>query len=283
MTLNQSQFDLRSNLKNKPNAQGTLFKADKSQRTPESRQPRGYSPERMQAVRKTLTPGGINRSNMEAYEISRTGKTPTVVSGQDQAMRTVARSTVPLSDIQGKSGMGNVSMHATKSIDTGAYNGIQSGAAGEYRKAVGPYDPTIHVAPKYTNTFVPIHEIGHHVDRAEPYKTPHQKGRAEGFADAYADKHAKKPGYKRQPATTVPRDSGSYGIWTKGMSQGMASAFNERYQQQRPTLQEAQFGPGKDLPKNHVPGQNRLLDKSVGGTSWNPDVKAPATWHYPLD
>ena len=213
-------------------------------------------------------------------------------------MRTVARSTVPLSDIQGKSGMGNVSLHATESIDTGAYNGIQSGAAGEYRKAEGLYDPTIHVAPKYTNTFVPIHEIGHHVDRAEPYKTPHQKGRAEGFADAYADKHARKPGYKRQPATTVPRDSGSYGIWTKGMSQGMAGAFDERYQQQRygkqpgPALQQAQFGyqvPGEDgLPKNHVPGQNRLLDRVTSmqrtGSPEAGDSQTPVhRWDYTQD
>lgn len=264
-------FHLASNMKDKPNAQGTLFSASPSQRTPESRQPRGYSPERMRAVRQELSADKV--TPMQGEQMA-----------QENAYRTVARSTVPLNDIAKTSaGEPNLTVRVSAPAHEGGFAGVPSGAAAVYKKADSSVSyGRIDVLPKYAHTFVPIHEIGHHVDRAEPYKTPQQQGRAEGFADAYADEHAKKPGYKSRPATTVPRDRSNYGIWTQGMSHGMADAFDERYQQQRrgSLLQEAQFGPGKDLPKEHIPGQNRLLDKQVGGAAWEPDVKAPAKWHY---
>lgn len=208
-------FHLATNMSAKPNAQGTLFSANPSQRTPESRQPRGYSPERLDAVRSTIS------------EYPRTGKER---FGQDQMTRTVARSTVPLSDIQAKDV--SLIMHSSNAQST---VGVPAGAAGVYHAAdkANPDKALISVLPKYAHTFVPIHEIGHHVDRASPYHTPHEKGRAEGFADRYADEHAKKPGYKSRPATTVPRSSKNFGVWTQGMSTGMAGAFEGSYNKAR--------------------------------------------------
>lgn len=273
--LSQSQFHLASNLKNKPNAQGTLFSANPSQRTPESRQPRGYSPEREQAVGSALS---LRRASTVAGGY--------LAAERAQVRQTVARSTIPLADIRS----GHPIMRVSPVYDD--YKGLPRGAAGVYYRGDdnNGEDPQIKVLPKYAHTYVPIHELGHHVDRNSPYHTPQEKGRAEGFADAYADTHAKKPGYKSRPATTVPRDHNSYGVWTQGMSPGMASAFDERYQKARygqtqGPLQPAQFShqvPGEDgLPKNHVRGQNRLLEK-ISHVGWGPDATGPK-WDYVQD
>lgn len=230
--LNGEQFHLASNMKAKPNSQGTLFSANPSQRTPESRQPRGFSPERMTAVKQRLNrkPGHVEAS-------------PGMHESQAQALQTVARSTVPVSALN------NLSIGSTEYRGRG---GVPSGADGVY------YDPKmtmngrgqIAVLPSAAKGFVPIHEIGHHVSQGR-YNTPGEMGHEEGFADAYADEHARKPGYKSRPDPAPGRLQRSWS-WPNEKPRD----FSNSYMEARPPLHPAQFSNG----------QQPLMDR--GGMTW---------------
>lgn len=265
-TLNGDQFRLESQIKNKPNSQGTLFRADPSQRTPESRQPRGYSPERMQAVGQALG----HRYGGKIWA------PPGLHEGQAQALATVARSTVPLSDIQRETQGHKLQMNVTNTIHKDY--GVRPDALGNYENA-DSHQPVarIELLPKATKGTTPIHEIGHHVDRDRPYGSDEEKGRSEGFADAYAAKHARQPGYKRR-AQPVDSEPGKWG--SNDFQPSFNAAYNtERHGSPHGALQPQQFGTSKDLPKGHVPGQLPLLHKTTSGVG-RYESQQTTKWDY---
>lgn len=254
MVLHAMQFELRPNMKNKPNAQGTLFRASPSQRTPESRQPRGYSPGRYEKTRNAMGFVGYRGVGM---------RPPDERGPAAQAIATVARSTVPLQHLKSDTGM---------NVDIFLSNSVTSGGLGDYRKPSKMRDipnGAIRVLPGETASTTLIHEIGHHVDRASDFATPSEKGRAEGYADQYAQEHYRQPGYKRR-GVTVPSHPED---WHVGPLQ------NNRFDQER-------FDYGYEWERHrgqHNPvlsqEQMQLLDKvpsaSHGVRQWR--------WDYPLD
>lgn len=273
-----NQFHLVSNMKNKPNSQGTLFSASPSQRTPESRQPRGYSPERMRDVGDAVTHGGAKQWNAH-NEGTSTIAPPGLQGAQARTLQSIARSTVPLADIARKpSGRIGLAVHTDHNIDvSGGVHNEDGHDAGVYKR------PSMNVpygqieVRAGTDEATSIHEIGHHVDwmaRATPYGTDSEKGKAEGFADKYAAEHARTPGYKQKPHH-VPSEPGN---WRDNDYQ---PTFNAAYNQERHgnphgSLQPSQFGSGKDLPKNHVKEQLPLLHKITSG--WGDSEEAK--WDY---
>lgn len=100
-------FKYESQMKSKPNSQGTLFQVNPSQLTPESRQPRGYSPERFAAVTEALGeknfPLRKDRRGTTYGKHEHGGMSYSMYAGHAgtaaKAISAVARSTVPLSDI----------------------------------------------------------------------------------------------------------------------------------------------------------------------------------------
>lgn len=269
-----SQFDMRSGFKNKPNSQGTLFRADPSQRKPEARQPRGYSPERYREVTEALdirfkdrgpgTYGGHEHGgrSMHIYH----GHAETIA----RAAAAVARSTVPLSDMTRPDPNQPASPENPK-LEMGVWVGDDSHERGHYSK------PGTTAIPErggialfhHADDITPIHEIGHHVDRAELYRTPAQKGRAEGFADAYAAEHARTPGYKQQ---RVPVESHPSEWHNEPGLEGYSrrEEFDRAYLAQRgepkpfDAMEDTRRTLGsKTFPPHHVPGQQALLHKTA--------------------
>src|SRR5580700_5006990 len=110
------QFNLQSNMKAKPNSQGTLFQANASQRTPASRQPRGYSPERYKAVGQALS-----------LDVP-FGHDPGTGWARARATAAVARSTIPMSHLEDPDS-DYLTMHITKE---GGRGGVSQGALGTY-------------------------------------------------------------------------------------------------------------------------------------------------------
>ncbi len=142
-------YDLRSNLKNKPGAQGTLFQVkDKGLLNPQQRWPQGYTPERLNEVRGALkdtpiVPVGAHQGSMYANPARAEGA---AARYRDRTTRAVARSTAPAKDLQGikeihgetAEGTSGTYWHGTKKIAV---------------------DMTLPGADKSL-----LHEIGHHVD-----------------------------------------------------------------------------------------------------------------------
>jgi hypothetical protein len=270
------QFDYGPRTKNKPNAQGTLFRAPSSMRTPESRQPRGYSPERYRAVQ-------------EALGVRRTSQGPGTYGGHEhggmgmhvyhghadvlaRSVASVARSTVPLEHItrpvpDQPASEENPDLHLgvwakdDKRPERGHYSKPGSTAIKHQGRIAVNEDATDQTV---------IHEIGHHVDRANPYRDPAEQGAAEGFADAYASRHARTAGYKQRPAPREPHPE-DWHAHLEAQGRGdhyEKQAFDYAYRKQHPALQPGQFddpsglGP-KTYPKGHIEGQLPLLHKTA--------------------
>jgi len=243
--LNPSQFNEQNpiqygpQIRPKENSQGTLFRVHKSQRTPESRQPRGYSPERIREI--------TSKTGMADYKTGKFSGTWTDIPDNgglfhtkdvQQVAETIARSTVPMSALD------NLRiMPGSRSIGSGS---DYPSTAGVYEKntALGP---VIKIARHKGTGATAIHEIGHHVNKVnfgkptygnsedDPDYGMHEmlRGKDEGSADKYADTHAREPGYKR-----LPHVNPSYGDfqrpddWHAGYGIkdfGRQEAFNNGY------------------------------------------------------
>lgn len=202
---------MRTGFKNKPGSQGTLFKvSDKSQYADEIRYPRGYTPERYDAVAKKVNPDRDERQYGAGAEnlvdsVYRTWSGPgekRVVHDSQQPLRdligTVARSTVPLKHLNG------------------AQFNIVSGAEDDKMKrdyTAGTYTSErnrIDLRPDAVRDFTPVHEIGHHVSHMEGNEhaarytaSATSRGQEEGFADNYALEHAR-PKSRRKKSVDVP-------------------------------------------------------------------------------
>lgn len=280
--LSSGQFDLTPRINNKPNAQGTLFRAAPSQRKPEARQPRGYSPERYRAVAEALDVRFKNRGPGTYGGHEHGGMSLNIYQGHAEtlarATAAVARSTVPLSDItrphpeHGRS-------EDNPDLQMGVWVGDETHERGHYSGPGTTAQPWAgHIALfHHADDITPIHEIGHHVDRGHPYGTAGDQGRAEGFADAYAATHARTPGYRQRRVGVDSRPQVWHAEpWLEG-DYGKQSEFDQAYRTQRAPLHPQQFdfiedtrrtlGP-KTYPPHHVPGQQSLLIKT--GT-YNPD------------
>lgn len=279
MTLNDRQFNndgwrYETRMKNKPNSQGTLFSGGTEQRTPESRQPRGYSPERFNEVAQATN---LRTTNYE------TGKrVPTTYPGNEfptaQLLQTYARSTIPVEHFNAPDENGSKVTHY-------ATDDVAKNNAGEFRSTIGPSYPTqIRVMPKHVSGYTPIHEVGHHVSlnvagtehskRMKDYgvsdipanwdTSPRMRGMEEGFADNYAQEHARNTGYKPKPVN-VQRQFGAWHNSYFRMHNWNASVFDTAYNSVRPNnqLSPRQFTPSTGLPKEHIEGQIPLLQKNI--------------------
>lgn len=255
----------------KPSApqQGTLFRAHKSQRKPESRQPRGYSQDRYQDVGRVTGllkpatnphygPVDANKTRVTGYKNER--------SEYAQTLSTLARSTIPLEHFEDNT------PHFYAHSDLGA------GTMGEYQWGdPGRVPPRLHVATGHSKDPTAIHEMGHHnlhMSGWDPGEdmTPEARGHDEGSADRYALEHYRNPGYKRSPMSEKQRlqETGqpwnwfnAYGYTSGTIGTRKRNAFTQYYN--NAYLNGEQFDqdllrdPG--LPKNHVPGQRPLIHK----------------------
>lgn len=278
------QFRYEPRIKNKPNAQGTLFQVHPSQRTPQSRQPRGYSRERYDEVGKVT---GILRPAKNPYygpvDLSKTriyGHGPTR-NEYAQTLSTLARSTIPLEHFESNT------PHFYAGSDLGY------GTAGEYQRGdPGRVPPRLHIATGYSKDTTAIHEMGHHYLHMSGWNSsgnmePGTRGHDEGFADRYAVEHYRNPGYKRKPLTEQQhlQEVGqpwnwfdAYGYRDDYHGNNARNAFTERYN--KTFLNGEQFPWEKklsmdaSLPKEHIPGQQPLIHKE--NPPWGSDL--PTGW-----
>lgn len=178
-------WNLVPETKNKPNAQGTLFRAPVTARTPESRQPRGYSQERYSEIQAHLN-GRVfgTKSGKRSTEFVEPG-------GVDRLTRTLARSTVPASRIR------SVGLWV---LD----DKLDPGIVAAHKPNPGGKSTTIRIQPGQEHRSKSIiHEVGHEEhyranDNKRFFGTEAGKGREEGYADRYASRHAFLPGYKKE-------------------------------------------------------------------------------------
>lgn len=178
-------WNLVPETKNKPNAQGTLFRAPVTARTPESRQPRGYSPERYAEVRGTLNGKVVTN---EGRSLSREKRRST-----DELARSLSRSTVPIERIA------SVNRWSTEAPLTTALGEHHASESDTYIKLQ---------AKAHRSSYVVSHELGHEesyraAGNQRAYSTDHEQGAEEGFADQYATGRAFHPGYKKRPEKMV--------------------------------------------------------------------------------
>lgn len=283
--LSSGQFHLVSNMKAKPNSQGTLFSADPSQRKPESRQPRGYSPERYKAV-------------SEATDLTRKNGSMRIYGGYAdvaaKALSEVARSTVPLSDLKRPhpdqpASQENPDLHIGVRQREGEGYEVAKGAAAFYQKPGTTAIPDQGRVALYNDAYhdgTVIHEIGHHASHLagnEAYDSPSSKGAEEGRADKYLDTHGRTAGYKQKP---MPRDADyqPFGHQDPGQTGQFGYSYRkERHGNSLGPLQPDQFG--SDLPKEHVKGQMPMLDKvnsfqRVGSPEAGYSRKPVTNWDY---
>lgn len=175
-------YDMRSNIKGKPDSQGTLFQVkDKGLLNPQQRWPRGYTPERQQAVNEVM-----HGANSPYLLSDKAGTGP----ARRDLNETIKRSTVPpehLGGVKFQPGQASLAIH-----DGGRFGGGE--IHGVYENERQGKDPEISILKGQESTFVPIHEIGHHVSANEAtphaeYRTGYQRGQEEAFADRYAHEH----------------------------------------------------------------------------------------------
>lgn len=195
-----SDWNLQTNIKAKPNSQGTLFSGGKSQMNPEKRYKRGYTPERQRAVHEAVDVYHSKRGE-DGYMEEPHLNTPQT----RHVFETLKRSSAPVSDMRGLRvevttpqlnhwAIGDTTLYSA----SGYYQGNPEGwhPRGNMTLSEAAKGPTI------------IHELGHHASNlaGTPHSaanTPRRRGQEEGFADAYEDKHA--PAYRISPNGDLPR------------------------------------------------------------------------------
>lgn len=157
-------YDLRSNIKNKPGAQGTLFQVkDKGLLNPQQRWPQGYTPERLNEVRGALARTPITPPD-HLYEVpdreAQQEHGTNVFGYRERVKREIAKTTIPtehLSGLREISGDPDEDTHGT----------YWKGGAKDRVVAV---DMTARSSDDARKTLT--HEIGHHVNMSLS-PTPH--------------------------------------------------------------------------------------------------------------
>lgn len=125
-----AEWDMRTNFKNKPESQGTLFQGGRDQLNPQRRYPRGYTPQRQREVSDALP---------TAYTSS--------YKHRAQVVDSVSRSSIPTEDLAGLNEVHDRPDEGT----SGTY------WTGSKKIGVDMDHPDAHQSL--------IHEIGHHVDQ----------------------------------------------------------------------------------------------------------------------
>lgn len=286
--ISKSQFHMVTNMKAKPNSQGTLFGVNPSARTPESRQPRGYSPERFREVTAAT---GINYGTSSGGH----GKSLRVYSGHAgtlaKAAESLARSTVPMSDIT-RPHKDQPASDENPDLDIGIWpEESMKGNLGHYSRSgttamKGQGRIALASGTEKTVDQTVLHEIGHHVDRGSPYNTAESTGRAEGFADQYAETHGRTPGRKKKAVSVAHEPerwhhnryaSSSPYLFDKGYSS------SRNLQPKQFNINEPPPGHEKTFPKGHIQGQQALLHKIYGEPARYGRPATPTTWRYADD
>jgi hypothetical protein len=246
----KEQWDVRSNLKNKPNAQGTLFSGGAAQMNPAKRYKKGYTPERQRAV----------LDNVRVHDLSKDAWEPEANSHRArEAYETIKRSSVPIEHLNGLrinilSPQTDVLGRLKNGVD-GSYrgNGEYSYPRGEISLSHAARQPTL------------LHEIGHHASHLDKtphsaYNTPWDRGSEEGFADRYADEHAPKwstdAGHSDRFADAYRRGYAAY--------QPQYWQTKDRNGEQRPEHFAAGYAQARPM-ETRVPNSNdRWRDQSQG-------------------
>lgn len=271
-------YDLRSNLKNKPGAQGTLFQVkDKGLLNPQQRWPQGYTPERLNEVREGLKHVPVSApDHFYSQPSDETQKMHGVneYGLRERVTREIAKTTVPGEHLRGLK-----DLHTEP--DEGTHGTYWKGGARD--RTLGTDLLSDRTPDEQRKTLV--HEIGHHVNMTlsptphvhtmvaqlhaqreaetpstyggqfETYKPPTQTDVAmkrsvvapsvdEAQADDYAVKHFRTGGRKSKTTTT-----GAYeDTYTPSERERKYPGYNDvREPQPSPTLhamQQAQFQPG---------------------------------------
>lgn len=244
--MSKDEWDLRPNIKSKPNSQGTLFSGGVSQMPPEKRYKRGYTPDRMQEVTNAVQFPERNYS----HDVQRDFYNRAVVK------ESIARSTAPATDLQG--------LTVRVLPHRGA---IIGGGRGVYEEDT----QTAMIAQHASNDQTVIHEIGHHVSNVRSGGTnygpgtPADRGREEGFADRYADEHFRAdPSAKKKMLDDPRRGLSSYipsPLQTRDRNGRHRTAdFNRGYDRARPM--DTRVPSAQDLSEARaVSGMDAFLTK----------------------
>lgn len=249
-------FNMQPNLNTGQFSQGTLFSG--GERT--GRWPKGYTPERIAEVRKTIRPYGAGQPAARAA-----------------ATANVARSTIPMSDLKHP-----LQIHTGPSFFEPPYRTPEEGThtAGYYESYDGG---RAHVRPEEAGGPTLIHELGHHKSFREG--TEHSRkysydalegGQEEAYADDYAAEHYRTP--KGKPAPV-----GTYG---GGSLPGRSMQFWAGYHANRQTGPDAEKRRYDNDRRSEVvkqgeqiEGQLPLLSKNHPHTSsW--EAPKPPEWDY---
>ncbi len=216
-TKGTSEYQLESNLKNKPNAQGTLFSGGELS---DERYVKGYTPDRMRETRGQFVQLG---NGFRRHLVSTPEGMGTYRQSYDRLMQNYARSDI---DFSGQPVTG-VSFSPTKPGYTGSY---------QHEGATKHGKPEINLTGSSLNNYVPIHEYGHHTDRDRVsglrYQDDKLRGVTEGYADQYAENNYRTPqrGGKGGNQATIMHNPGG---WFRGYqinTPGRQHEFSEGYE-----------------------------------------------------
>lgn len=271
-----------------PIVNGRLFEGEIKGGTPQlfpsapfltgrAKYPRGFTPERLREVQ------SATNLNPQAHYRPRAG----AVAG---VRDTLAASTAPVEHMRG-TGPGSVHWYAGQGVE-----GIVGDNLGLYNDRGG--HGSAYVAPGQERTLTVLHELGHHVshhvEKTEhsAYDEPVKQGTEEAYAENYADRHFRD---RRGRAVSASRKSEQGVEWTHdgkrgGPWGGFGPAFKAK-RQESPVVQrdnertaaahERMMRPIPPGTKNHVFGQERLLDRTEGGSrAMGSTVKPHPAWNY---
>lgn len=159
-------YDMRSNLKNKPDAQGTLFKVkDKGLLNPQQRWPQGYTPDRLNEVREGLKAVPVSAPDhfyeqpsdetQKMYGFNEYGT-------REKVTREIAKTTIPGEHLKGL---------------TGIHGDPDDNTHGTYWKGSGRREIGVDMTGEtgldpHEQRKTLVHEIGHHVNMTLA-PTPH--------------------------------------------------------------------------------------------------------------
>lgn len=189
MTTTGEPYEYRTNFKNKPNSQGTLFQVqDKGLLNPQQRWPRGYTPERLNDVRGALAGTPISYPDRMEDE-HEPGDYKEMMSYRPRTFSAIARSTIPTEHLKGITEIGGEPDEGT--VGTYTYN--------ERRPGVGRVDVDM-THPEAERTL--IHEIGHHVDHLTGARKDLLPGVAQQHAQRELDADPKASRWHSEPNST---------------------------------------------------------------------------------
>lgn len=234
-------YDLRSNIKDKPGSQGTLFQVkDKGLLNPEQRWPHGYTPERLNAVRDAVKDTRFETyAGANAADTDRSGKQTAVTPqrlweplDRDHFAKTVAKTTVPADDLKG---ITEVNHKITMPHALAEYRPASRSIGWSGAKASADRDL--------------VHEIGHHVDNMRSRDAETMEGTTRNLTAGIAPKHVQEY-WEGKGRTGEPNETVRASV-TRSVSRGIAEGYADNY------YTEHYRGPGR---KHERASQGRYED-----------------------